>query len=194
MGQMSVSKAEPGPTTAPPTGGTKPQQQGRGPPQHEPHTRPSHITDKRGASGQAITLRSNFVTLRNRPNCALYQYNVSYSPTIESRGLRAGLLNEHTSIIGNVRAFDGMILFLPHRLPDDVTEVVSTLRNDQSLVTVKITLTNEVAANSPVSLQVFNVIFRRQATTYHYIGLYLYIYTYIYIYTQMIFISLSYIM
>ena len=151
MAQMSVSGA---------AGGAKPAMERRGPPS-EPHTRPDHITDKRGAAGQTIPLRSNFVALRNRPNCALYQYNVSYSPPIESRGLRAGLLSEHTNLIGNVRAFDGMILFLPRRLPDDVTEVVSTTKHDQTLVTIKITLTNEVAANSPVSLQVFNVIFRR---------------------------------
>ena len=37
------------------------------------------------------------------------------------------------------------------------------LKHDNSPVTVKITLTNEVAASSPVSLQVFNVIFRRFA-------------------------------
>lgn len=145
---------------APPPGGAAPRPERRGPPS-EPRTRPDHITDKRGAAGQPIALRSNFVILRNRPNCALYQYNVTYSPQVESRSLRAGLLNEHTTLIGNVRAFDGMILFLPHRLPDDVTEVVSTMRHDQSRVNVKITLTNEVAANSPVSLQIFNVIFRR---------------------------------
>jgi aubergine-like protein len=151
MAQMSVSG---------PAGGAKPAMERRGPPS-EPRTRPDHITDKRGAAGQPIPLRSNFVVLRNRPNCALYQYNVSYSPPIESRGLRAGLLSEHTNLIGNVRAFDGMILFLPRRLPDDVTEVVSVTKHDQTPVTIKITLTNEVAANSPVSLQVFNVIFRR---------------------------------
>ena len=167
MAQMSVSRADPS-ATAPPPGITKPQQQQqqRETRTSEPRTRPSHITDKRGGAGQKIALRSNFVTLRNRPDCALYQYNVSYSPPIESRGLRAGLLNEHTSIIGNVRAFDGMILFLPHRLPDDVTELVSTLRSDQSHVKVKLALTNEVAANSPVSLQVFNVIFRRQVDSW----------------------------
>ena len=75
--------------------------------------------------------------------------------------MRGGLLNEHTSHIGNVRAFDGMIIFLPRRLPDDVTEVVSTMRHDQTQVRVTITLTNEVAANSPVSLQIFNVIFHK---------------------------------
>ena len=136
------------------------QQERRGP-TSEPRTRPEHITDKRGSSGAPITLRSNFVTLRNRPNCAIFQYNVSYSPPIESRGLRCGLLRDHESLIGNVRAFDGMILYLPHRLPDDVTEVVSTIQRDQTQVKLKITLTNEVAANSPVSLQLFNIIFRK---------------------------------
>ena len=101
------------------------------------------------------------MTLRNRPNCAIYQYNVSYSPPIESRGLRCGLLRDHESLIGNVRAFDGMILYLLHRLPGDVTGVVSTIQRDNSQVRLKITLTNEVAANSPVSLQLFNVIFRK---------------------------------
>ena len=152
MAQMTVEERA--------AGGARPQQERRGP-QAEPRTRPHHITDKRGAAGNAITLRSNFVTLRNRPNCAIYQYNVSYSPPIESRGLRCGLLRDHESLIGNVRAFDGMILYLPHRLPDDVTEVVSTIQRDNSQVRLKITLTNEVAANSPVSLQLFNVIFRK---------------------------------
>lgn len=156
MAELSVAGGGEGP----PPGGTKPQQERRGP-TAEPRTRPDHLTDKRGSAGQPIPLRSNFVILRNRPNCALYQYSVSYSPPIESRGLRGGLLNEHTSLIGNVRAFDGMILFLPRRLPDDVTEVVSIMRHDQTQVRVTITLTNEVAASSPVSLQIFNVIFRK---------------------------------
>ena len=83
-------------------GGRRTDQSRGGPPSAERRTRPDHIADKRGTSGQPIALRSNFVTLRNRPNCALYQYNVSYSPPIESRGLRTGLLSEHTSLIGNV--------------------------------------------------------------------------------------------
>ena len=142
-----------------------PQQERRRPPgMAEPRTRPDHITDKRGQAGTAINLRSNFVALRNRPNCAIYQYNVSYSPPIESRALRCGLLKDQESLIGKVRAFDGMILYLPHRLPDDVTEVVSTNQRDNSPVTLKITLTNEVMANSPVCLQLFNVIFRKYVT------------------------------
>ena len=155
MAQMTVGEGK-----SIPPGESKARPERRGPPS-EPHTRPAHITNKRGEAGRVIHLRSNFVTLRNRPNCALFQYNVSYSPPIESRGLRCGLLKDHESLIGNVRAFDGMILFLPHRLPDDVTEVVSTIQRDNSQVQLKIALTNEVAANSPACLQLFNVIFRK---------------------------------
>ena len=165
MAQMTVGEGK-----SIPPGESKARPERRGPPS-EPHTRPAHITNKRGEAGRVIHLRSNFVTLRNRPNCALFQYNVSYSPPIESRGLRCGLLRDHESLIGNVRAFDGMILFLPHRLPDDVTEVVSTIQRDNSQVQLKITLTNEVAANSPASLQLFNVIFRKYVTPVVVVGI-----------------------
>lgn len=126
----------------------------------EPFTRPEHIVDKRGSSGSQIRVVSNFVALKNRPNCALYQYNVSYSPIIESKRLRLKLLYEQELLIGKTRAFDGMILYLPKRLPDDVVEYTSRLKDD-TFVNVTITLTNEVSANSPVCIQLFNIIFRR---------------------------------
>ena len=133
---------------------------GRGVSLVEPHTRPQHIVDKRGTTGQEIKVVSNFVPLRNRPNCALYQYNVSYNPPIDNRRLRLALLYEEEKSIGKTRAFDGMILYLPHRLEQDVTIFTKKLR-DESVVIVTITLTNELSANSPVCLQLFNVIFRR---------------------------------
>lgn len=137
---------------------------GRGVPVTEPRTRPEHIVDKRGTTGQELKVVSNFVTLRNRPNCALYQYNVSYSPPIDNRRLRLALLYEEETLIGKTRAFDGMILYLPHRLQKDETTITKKLK-DGSTVTVTITLTNELSANSPVCLQLFNVIFRRLVHT-----------------------------
>ena len=127
----------------------------------EPHTRPEHITDKRGASGQPVTVFSNYVVLKNRPGGAIYQYNVSYNPPVESKGLRIGLLKDHEeSLIGKTRAFDGMILYLPKRLPKDVVEVVSQTKDGQN-ITITIKLTNELSANSPTCLQLLNITFRR---------------------------------
>ena len=131
----------------------------------EPHTRPEHITDKRGAAGNEVDLVTNYVILKNRPGKAIYQYNVSYSPPVDSKSLRIALLRDHEeSLIGKIRAFDGMILYLPHRLPNDTTEVVSKTKSDDTIkLTIK--LTNELSANSPVCLQLFNVLFRRLVST-----------------------------
>jgi len=102
---------------------------------------------------------SNYITMINRPNCFLYQYNVNYSPQVESKKLRVALLYSFTGI-GKTKAFDGMILYLPTKLPDQVTKYTATTKRDEK-IEVTITLTNELNANSPVCLQLFNVIFRR---------------------------------
>ena len=169
----------PGPQPPGPTAAATPQEQAteamermtlngdqRRPPREqafvEPHTRPQHIQDKRGTTGQEIPLHSNYIVLNNRPNCAIYQYNVGFAPQVESRRARFGLLRSHEeSLLGRVRTFDGMILFLPKRLPQDVTEVYSKLESDDSNIKITITLTNELHANSPVCLQLFNTTFRR---------------------------------
>lgn len=133
---------------------------GRGRGGSEPVTRPQHIQDKRGSTGKAISVISNYVKMKSRPNCALYQYNVSYSPPIENKRLRVALLFSYEGI-GQTRAFDGMILYLPHKLPDQVTKFTTKTQRDQTTVEVIITLTNELSADSPICLQLFNVIFRR---------------------------------
>ena len=149
------------PTAQQPTAQQPPQRGGRGVFPPDPHTRPEHITDKRGSSGTHIDVTSNFVVLRNRPDCAIFQYNVSYSPQVDSRKRRLGMLYEQETLVGKVRAFDGMILYLPHRLPQDVTTVLTKTDEGQTDVTITITLTNEVHTNSPVCLQLFNILFRR---------------------------------
>ena len=157
MAAMGVSQKSP-PPTAPATAGRGAGGRGRG--AAEPVTRPEHIVDKRGTTGQEINVVSNYIKMLNRPNCALYQYNVSYAPPIESKRLRLALLYSYQGI-GQTKAFDGMILYLPHKLPDQVTKYTTTTQRDQTKVEVCITLTNELSADSPICLQLFNVIFRR---------------------------------
>jgi aubergine-like protein len=58
-----------------------------------------------------------------RINCAnpgVYQYHVDFRPMVDSKNIRFKLLNEHRDVIGNVKAFDGNILYLPIRLPNQV--------------------------------------------------------------------------
>ena len=51
----------------------------------------------------------------------MYQYHVSFNPEVTSKSLRQGMLKEHKEMLGDTRVFDGMILFMPRRLPQDVS-------------------------------------------------------------------------
>ncbi|XP_041347966.1 piwi-like protein 1 isoform X1 [Gigantopelta aegis] len=124
-------------------------------------TRPAHIIDKKGTSGRPIELSANYFRLETAPNLILYQYHVDYNPPIESRRLKAALLGAHEELLGKVRVFDGMILYLLKRLHEKKTEVYSTRQYDGEQIRITITLTNELPPNSPQFIQVANIIFRR---------------------------------
>nr|XP_020644546.1 piwi-like protein 1 [Pogona vitticeps]XP_020644547.1 piwi-like protein 1 [Pogona vitticeps]XP_020644548.1 piwi-like protein 1 [Pogona vitticeps] len=120
-----------------------------------------HVKDsKTGVSGSVIRLTTNHFRLTSRPQWALYQYHIDYSPQMEARRLRSALLFQHEDLIGKTHAFDGTILFLPKRLEQKVTEVLSQNRQGQ-VVKITITLTNELPPTSPTCLQFYNIIFRR---------------------------------
>ncbi|NWR83779.1 PIWL1 protein, partial [Furnarius figulus] len=120
-----------------------------------------HVQEsKTGLSGKMIKLTTNHFRLTSRPQWALYQYHVCYSPEMESRRLRSALLFQHEEHIGKTHAFDGSILFLPKTLGNKVTELFSRTRNGED-VKITVTLTNELPPTSPTCLQFYNIIFRR---------------------------------
>lgn len=128
--------------------------------QSEPATKPSHIVDKKGATGGKVTLVTNHFKLMTRPNFGVFQYNVSFDPEQESKRVRVALLKSQSQLIGQVHAFDGMILYLPKRLPETQTKVVVNKLNGDP-VEMTITLTNDIPKDSPSMLQLYNIIFRR---------------------------------
>lgn len=73
--------------------------------------------------------------------------------------LRKGLLNQHKSVYGNVKTFDGTTLYLPCLLPDKVTKCTSTLREDDS--EVKITIIFRRKKRMGDSMQLYNVLFNQ---------------------------------
>jgi hypothetical protein len=48
---------------------------------------------------------------------------VSFNPEVPSKVLRKGMLKEHADLTGSIQMFDGMILFLPIRLENEVCPV-----------------------------------------------------------------------
>ena len=62
-----------------------------------------------------------YVCVAHEHVCQLF--SAAPRPSIESKNMRFALLNEHKDLIGNTRAFDGTILFLPRKITDSVCEV-----------------------------------------------------------------------
>jgi aubergine-like protein len=67
-----------------------------------------------------MTLKGNFFKLAYDAEWRMYQYHVDFNPPVENKKMKSALLMSHRELIGDVRAFDGMILYLPHRLPQNV--------------------------------------------------------------------------
>lgn len=130
----------------------------------EPHTKPAHITEKRGTAGDPVRLVSNLYKLNRTTNFHLYQYHVYFNPEVPSKGMRRSMLKEHTDILGSIYMFDGMILFLPIRLENEATEVFSVRKTDESRIMITIKFTNEIPPTDPTCLQLYNIIFKRILT------------------------------
>ncbi|XP_011373076.1 piwi-like protein 4 [Pteropus vampyrus] len=120
----------------------------------------AHVRDcKTGSSGIPVKLITNLFSLDLPQNWQLYQYHVTYMPDLESRRMRIALLYSHRELSNKAKAFDGVILFLSHKLEEKVTELSSETQRGET-VKMTITLTRELPASSPVCIQVFSIIFR----------------------------------
>ncbi|XP_078658725.1 piwi-like protein 1 isoform X2 [Branchiostoma floridae x Branchiostoma belcheri] len=112
-----------------------------------------------GKVGQPVRVACNYIPVRSKLG-GLYQYAVSYSPQIDSRNMRYGMLYDHKDVIGDVKAFDGAILFLPKKLPQPLTVVESTRKTDGALIKIRISLTKELPPDDRQCLTVYNIIFK----------------------------------
>lgn len=63
--------------------------------------------------------------MEQKKNSEVYQYHVTYSPEIENNKMKKRLLNEHREIVGQVIAFDGMVLYTGVKLDKNVSVFTS---------------------------------------------------------------------
>lgn len=68
-----------------------------------------------------VEMFSNYIDLEIEPGKGLFQYEVKFSTDIDSIGLRRKLLNQHSATLGRTRIFDGVTLYLPIKLPQNVS-------------------------------------------------------------------------
>ncbi|GAB5570240.1 piwi-like protein 2 isoform X1 [Prionailurus iriomotensis] len=93
---------------------------------------------------------------------AVYQYHVTFSPNVECKSMRFGMLKDHQAVTGNVTAFDGSILYLPIKLQKQVLELKSQRKTDDAEISIKIQLTKILEPCSDLCIPFYNVVFRRR--------------------------------
>ncbi|XP_054434757.1 piwi-like protein 2 isoform X1 [Pteronotus mesoamericanus] len=114
---------------------------------------------KQGSKGIPQPLGLNLIEIQCQ-NEAVYQYHVTFSPNVECKSMRFGMLKDHQAVTGNVTAFDGSILYLPVKL-QQVLEVKSQRKTDGAEISIKIQLTKVLEPCSDLCIPFYNVVFRR---------------------------------
>ncbi|KAK3514784.1 hypothetical protein QTP70_031016 [Hemibagrus guttatus] len=139
---------------------------------------------KVGTKGDPVCVGSNLVPIRCK-NEAVFQYHVTFTPNVESVGMRFGMMKEHRSTTGDVVAFDGSILYLPKRLEEcvslslsvcvslslsvvvslslslSVVRVKAERKTDNQEIDIKIQMTKILPPHSDLCIPFYNVVLRR---------------------------------
>ncbi|XP_010363667.2 piwi-like protein 2 isoform X2 [Rhinopithecus roxellana] len=114
---------------------------------------------KQGSKGTPQSLGLNLIKIQCH-NEAVYQYHVTFSPNVECKSMRFGMLKDHQAVTGNVTAFDGSILYLPVKL-QQVLELKSQRKTDSAEISIKIQMTKILEPCSDLCIPFYNVVFRR---------------------------------
>ncbi|XP_069157940.1 piwi-like protein Siwi [Procambarus clarkii] len=123
-------------------------------------TRPQHVTDKKGTSGQPIILRANYYEVQATPDWALCMYHVVFCPDEVRTRVRKVLLRQHSQALGNY-VFDGNQLYLARKLPLNPMELASKRPDNQEPYTVTIRFLKEIPPCDTQFLQIFSILLRR---------------------------------
>ncbi|XP_034006787.1 piwi-like protein 2 isoform X2 [Trematomus bernacchii] len=115
--------------------------------------------NKAGTKGAAITIGSNHIVIRCK-NEAVYQYHVTFTPNVESMGMRFAMMKDHRETTGEVIAFDGSILFMPVQM-EDVVHLKSVRRTDNEEIDIRVQMTKILPPNSDLCIPFYNVVLRR---------------------------------
>ncbi|XP_030594224.1 piwi-like protein 2 isoform X1 [Archocentrus centrarchus] len=115
--------------------------------------------NKAGTKGAPITIGSNHIPIKCK-NEAVYQYHVTFTPNVESLGMRFGMMKDHRSTTGEVVAFDGSILYLPVKMKD-VVFLKSLRRTDSEEIEIKIQMTKILPPNSDLCIPFYNMVLKR---------------------------------
>ncbi|XP_030023692.1 piwi-like protein Ago3 [Manduca sexta] len=111
---------------------------------------------RKGESGTPVEVTANFIYLNFKEN-NVYEYEVKYVPEQDYKHLRFKLLNEHIKYFKD-KTFDGTTLYVPHALPDEALQLVSTNPFDNSKVNILIKFRRTRKLSEMI--HIYNVLFK----------------------------------
>lgn len=114
---------------------------------------------KRGTKGREFAAMSNSIQLHCDTNAGFFEYEVRFSPCVDNMQFRFKYLMQHREFIGNTKTFDGVILYLPRRLPETITNLVSKNIVDETNINVEIIYKRQKRLGE--CMQLYNVLFEK---------------------------------
>ena len=67
-----------------------------------------------------IQATANYVRLLLEPGKGVFEYEVRFNPEVDSQSIRYKMLGQHTEALGGTKTFDGVTLYLPIKLKNEV--------------------------------------------------------------------------
>lgn len=114
---------------------------------------------KMGTKGTPVQLMTNYIRIACDPDRGLYEYEVRFSPEVDSKMARSKYVNQHREVIGNAKTFDGVKLFLPQKLPNVETILQSENPVDGHEVTIRLLYKRKQRMSE--NIQFYNILFQR---------------------------------
>jgi len=115
----------------------------------------------RGSQGKPINLSANYLKLIVEEGKGVFEYEVRFSPNIDSRDQRFRLVGQQRDVIGGVKVFDGSKLFLPKMLGEKRKTLESVHTETGEKVSVTINFLREARIGDRDVIQLYNILFGR---------------------------------
>lgn len=120
----------------------------------------------RGEKGTYTRVAVNYIRLKCNPDKGVFEYEVRFDPPVVTKGLRYNLLGQMKDITGPAKTFDGVILYLPIKLPE--VKTVAT-KQDREGNSYQVTIIYKKQKTLRECIHLYNVLFDRVMKTLKYV-------------------------